>query len=108
MNCPRCQTPVSESSLVVHDVQIVLAAPHEEHLGVLAHATVLAGPFRIGMITVRLTSDDRLIVTFPAKARGEGRRFYYCVPVDDAVRANIESAVLRGYIAARRREGRRT
>lgn len=106
MNGPRTQTPASE--FVVHEVRIVLAAPHEEHLGVLAHATVIAGHFRLAMLTVRTTTDGRLIVTYPAKARGEGRRFYYCVPVEDAVRAKIEAAVIRAFVEARRRVGRRS
>lgn len=106
MNGHRSQSSAGE--FVVHDVQIVLAAPHEEQLGVLAHATVIAGPFRVAMLTVRLTTDGRLIVTYPAKARGEGRRFYYCVPVDNVVRTKIEAAVLREYLEARRRVGRRS
>lgn len=106
MNGPRTQTPAGE--FVVHDVRIVLAAPHEAHLGVLAHATAIAGHFRLAMLTVRITTDGRLIVTYPAKARGEGRRFYYCVPVDDAVRAKIDAAVIRAFVEARRRVGRRS
>lgn len=100
--------PHGPDALEIHDVYVVLAAPHEEQLGVLGHATVSVGPFIIGSITVRITLEDRLIVTFPAKPWANGERHYYVVPTDPDLKRRIETAVIAAYVQARRRAGRAT
>jgi len=108
ISCPACHAVVPDSALEVADVLVVLAMPSDEAIGILAHANVIVGPFRIAAMTVRLTSDGRRILTYPARARGTAdRRTYFVVPRDDVLRAKIETAVIKAYVEARRKAGRR-
>ena len=67
--------PFIDRDFSIGRISIALAPPTHAKGGLLGWATVYANGFIVDGVAIRMTSDDLLIVTLPARARGElGRR----------------------------------
>jgi hypothetical protein len=63
--------------------------------GLLGWVTcLLDGRIRIGGVAVRRTRGDRLVLSYPFRDDGWGRRWHYLRPIDDATRVSIERQVM--------------
>lgn len=112
--CPacRCELPSTcidewvSNALAPRDVTLRLATAEEERMGLLAVCVAICGPLVIDGLAVRLTREDKLIVTWPAKAKRGSRRRIVVRTEDPDFRARSDAVVIRAYLAARAKAGR--
>jgi hypothetical protein len=90
----------------VQDVGIVLAGAGDEHLGLLAWATVIVGTFRLDGMAVRRGLDGELVVIYPARKDARGGLHRSITPLEPELDSRIRAAVIAAYMEARRREVR--
>jgi len=62
--------------------------------GLLGFLSVYYGDFAIDGITLRRTTDGRLVLSYPERKDKRGGRHPIVRPVDDAARQRIEKAIL--------------
>ena len=62
--------------------------------GLLAYVQIAYGDVLID-VTARRTADGRLVLSYPERKDGKGRRHSVVRPIDDEARKAIEAAVFR-------------
>jgi DNA-binding cell septation regulator SpoVG len=78
------------------DIRCVHASAKDVATGLLAYVS-----FRIGNVlfvdgvTVRRTRDNRIVLSWPCRTDGAGRRHPVLRPVDDASRQRLEKRILK-------------
>ena len=100
--------PFIDRDFSIGRISISLAPPTHAKGGLLAWADVEANGFVISGVAIRMTLDDLLIVTLPARARGElGRRHPIVRIVDREHRRVFDDAVIDAFREAwaNRRKG---
>ena len=72
----------------------VRATDTEIRSGLMGYIMVEYGTLVLDGIALRRTTDGRLVLSFPARTDGAGRRHPYIRPIDDEARRVIEAAIL--------------
>lgn len=92
----------------IEDVAVFLASPEHRDAGLLAWATVAVRGVRVDGLAVRRAGrDGALTVTWPERRAVNGARHPIVTVDDDVLRGRVEAAVVRAYLDAARRAGRR-
>ena len=78
------------------DLRFTAASAADAATGLLGWVTCTYGDLALDGITLRRTADRRLVLSFPVREDGAGRRHPVFRPVDEAARAAITSAILQG------------
>ena len=86
---------MSDKSLSVSGVQLVSAGAQDRVSGLLGWIScVLNDGVRLDGIALRRTTEGRLVLSFPERRDGAGRRHPYIRPVDDEARRAFEHEIL--------------
>ncbi len=81
----------------ITNVVITRSSPGDRKAGLLAFVACTYGEIEIDGIAVRRTLDGKLVVTFPAKRRGDCGRRFFVAPRSTPVRQEFERAILTAY-----------
>jgi DNA-binding cell septation regulator SpoVG len=80
--------------LLVSEVRFTSASSDDIERGLLGWASfTVDGNLRIDGVAVRRTLDGRLVLSFPSRRDGQGRRHAYVRPLDDDARRHVEHQV---------------
>lgn len=83
------------NTLRITNVNFTIADEHDLRDGLLGYARVeLNHGLRLDGLTIRRTVAGRIIVVFPERRDGHGRRHPLIWPLTDAVKREIETSVL--------------
>ncbi len=86
---------MSDRGIRVTGVQLVSAGAAARISGLLGWVScTLNDEVRLDGIALRRTSEGRLVLSFPERRDGAGRRHPYIRPVDDEARRAIEHEIL--------------
>lgn len=86
---------MSDKGLRVTGVQLVSAGADARISGLLGWVSfTLNDGVRLDGIALRRAADGRLVLSFPERRDGAGRRHPYIRPVDDEARRTIEQEIL--------------
>jgi len=72
----------------------VRGSDDDARAGLLGFLSVYYGDFAIDGITLRRTTDGRLVLSYPERKDKRGGRHPIVRPVDDTARQRIEKAIL--------------
>ena len=107
MTCPHCTGRGEGLALAGIAIADVVVAPYfDASGGLLAHASARVGAFRIDGFAIRVTTQGRLVLTWPARRDGGGRRHPIVEPLDRTLRLRVEAVILAEYARVRSGAGR--
>jgi DNA-binding cell septation regulator SpoVG len=73
----------------------VRASEDDVRAGLLGYVSASYGTLLLDGITVRRTGDGRVVLSFPARTDGAGRRHPIVRPIDEEARQQIEREILK-------------
>ena len=83
-------------SIRIDDVRFTSSSCEAKASGLLGYVECTANDtLRLDGITLRRTVDGRVVLSFPARLDGVGRKRPYIRPLDDRARRDVEAQVLR-------------
>lgn len=81
----------------IDEIRITLGSEEDQESGLLAYVACRYGDLQLDGLVVRKTTDGRLLVTFPGKARNGCGRRYFITPRSSPVRLLFEKAILAAF-----------
>ncbi len=83
--------------MTITNITITPSSPADRDAGLLAFVRCSYGDLELDGIVVRKTTDGRLLVTFPGKARNGCGRRYFITPRSSPVRLLFDKAILAAF-----------
>jgi hypothetical protein len=83
-----------KTASMVSAIGFVPAHSRDVRTGLVGYIScVIYGTLQLDGVTLRMTSDRRPTLSFPARTDGQGRKHPYVRPIDDDTRREFEAAV---------------